>query len=178
MKIERKFLKGPPPWPPPVLKNQAPPCWKKVGPPPLGFWSSPTLIKTQAIQSKFICSILPNIGRISRPDCKGVLRAKCEGNRSVHPTSVCLFDDWCIFCLGVVSILPTVFAFSFCYTIRFLKGGMQSRIYCNGHFMPLKIYERLSFFKRLQSAQWTNIFFRRKRWKWFFEKREHIIFPF
>ena len=123
------------------------------------------LIQTQAIQSKFLCSILPNIGRISRPDCKGVLRAKCEGNRSVHPTSVCLFDDWCIFCLGVVSILPTVFAFSFCYTIRFLKGGMQSRIYCNGHFMPLKIYERLSFSKRLQSAQWTNIFFRRKRWK-------------
>ena len=30
------------------------------------------LIQTQAIQSKFICSILPNIGRISRPDCKGV----------------------------------------------------------------------------------------------------------
>ena len=42
MKFERKFLKGPPPGPPPVLKNQAPPAEKKIGPPPLGFWSSPT----------------------------------------------------------------------------------------------------------------------------------------
>ena len=31
MKFERKFLKGPPP-----------PAEKKIGPPPLGFWSSPT----------------------------------------------------------------------------------------------------------------------------------------
>ena len=37
-----KIFEGTPPWPPPVLKNQAPPAEKKIGPPPLGFWSSPT----------------------------------------------------------------------------------------------------------------------------------------
>ena len=37
MKLEGKFLKALP-----VLKNQAPPAEKKIGPPPLGFWSSPT----------------------------------------------------------------------------------------------------------------------------------------
>ena len=30
MKFERKFLKGPLPWPPPVLKNQAPPAEKNT----------------------------------------------------------------------------------------------------------------------------------------------------
>ena len=42
MKFEKKILKGQPPLAPPVLKNQAPPAEKKIGPPPLGFWSSPT----------------------------------------------------------------------------------------------------------------------------------------
>ena len=42
MKFERKFLKGPPPGPPLFWKIRPPPAEKKIGPPPLGFWSSPT----------------------------------------------------------------------------------------------------------------------------------------
>ena len=42
MKMERKFLKGPPLAPPCFEKSGPPPDEKKIGPPPLGFWSLPT----------------------------------------------------------------------------------------------------------------------------------------
>ena len=41
MKFERKFSKGPP-LAPPCFEKSGPPAEKKIGPPPLGFWSSPT----------------------------------------------------------------------------------------------------------------------------------------
>ena len=44
MKFERKFLKGPPPWPPPVLKNQAPPAEKKLDPLPWAFGARPRMV--------------------------------------------------------------------------------------------------------------------------------------
>ena len=59
MKFERKFLKGPPLAPPPVLKNQAPPAEKKIGPPPLGFWSSSTY--AQGPLFRFTTNISPQI---------------------------------------------------------------------------------------------------------------------
>ena len=44
MKFERKFLKGPPPWPPAVLKNQAPPAEKKLDPLPWAFGARPRML--------------------------------------------------------------------------------------------------------------------------------------
>ena len=51
--IREKIFEGTPPLAPPVLKNQAPPpAEKKIGPPPLGFWSLSTYVSCYFVSIK------------------------------------------------------------------------------------------------------------------------------
>ena len=69
MKFERKFLKGPPLF----WKIRPPPAEKKIGPPPLGFWSSPTYDPNPDITFCFCLYYLWNVVY----DCVFQFQSKC-----------------------------------------------------------------------------------------------------